>query len=84
MNNFLAKTLSSINALVAIVILVVATLSGATAASAQGGSGMFVIGAVFGAVAGLIFAALICGTIALLVMIERHLSIIAEATKRPQ
>lgn len=84
MNNFLAKTLSSINALVAIVILVVATLSGATAASAQGGSGMFVIGAVFGAVAGLIFAALICGTIALLVMIERHLSIIAAATKRPQ
>lgn len=84
MNNFLAKTLSSINALVAIIILVVTTLTGATAASAQGGSGLFVIGAIFGAVAGLVIAALVCGTIALLVMIERHLSVIADATRKPQ
>ena len=51
MNNFLAKTLASINALIAIIILAVSTLSTGAAASAQGGSGMFVVGAVIGAMA---------------------------------
>jgi hypothetical protein len=80
MNNFLAKTLASINALIAVVILAFCTLSGATAASAQGGSGMFVIGAIVG----IAVAALVCGTIAFLTLIERHLSVIAAATRQPQ
>jgi membrane associated rhomboid family serine protease len=83
MNNFLAKTLSSINALIAIVILAFSTLSGATAA-AQGGSGMFIVGAILGAIGGIVVAALICGTIAFLALIERHLSEIAAATRQPR
>ncbi|TCU10490.1 hypothetical protein [Rhizobium sullae] len=84
MNNFLAKTLASINALIAVVILAFCTLSGATTASAQGGSGMLVIGAIVGAIAGIAVAALVCGTIAFLTLIERHLSVIAAATRQPQ
>ncbi|OWK23725.1 hypothetical protein AJ87_29200 [Rhizobium yanglingense] len=84
MNNFLAKTLASINALIAIVILAFITLSGATAASAQGESGMFVIGAIFGAIAGIVVAALVCGTIAFLTLIERHLSVIAAAARQSE
>ena len=84
MNNFLAKTLSSINALIAIVILAFFTLSGATGASVQGGSGMFAIGAILGAIAGIVVAALICGTIAFLTLIERHLAEIAAATRQPR
>jgi hypothetical protein len=83
MNNFLAKTLSSINALIAIVILAF-TLSGATAASALGGSSMFLVGAIFGGIAGIVVAALVCGTIAFLALIERHLSEIAAATRQPR
>lgn len=84
MNNFLAKTLSSINALIAIVILAFSTLSGATAAAAQGGSGMFIVGAILGVIGGIVVAALICGTIAFLALIERHLSEIAAATRQPR
>ena len=81
MNNFLAKTLASINALIAIIILAVSTLSTGAAASAQGGSGMFVVGAMIGAIGGIVLASLICGTIAFLPLIERHLSVLAAATK---
>jgi hypothetical protein len=84
MNNFLAKTLSSINALIAVAIVAVSTLSGGTAAVAQGGSANFVVGAIFGAIAGVVVASLICGTIAFLTLIERHLSVIAAATKQPR
>jgi hypothetical protein len=83
-NNFLAKTLSSINALIAIAIVAVSTLSGGTAAATQGGSGSFVVGAILGAVAGIVVASLICGTIAFLTLIERHLSVIAAAPRQSQ
>lgn len=83
MNNFLAKTLSSINALIAIAIVAASTLSGGTAAVTQGGSGNFLLGAIIGGIIGIVVASLICGTIAFLTLIERHLSVIAAATKQP-
>ncbi|MBW6422658.1 hypothetical protein KX729_14460 [Rhizobium sp. XQZ8] len=82
MNNFLAKTLASINAVVAIIIIALATFSGTEMVSAQGGSSL--AGAILGGVVGLIVAALVCGTIALLVMIERHLGVIAASVKKAQ
>ncbi|MBB3655433.1 ABC-type multidrug transport system permease subunit [Rhizobium sp. BK650] len=76
MNNFLAKTLSSINALIAIVILAYFTLAGAMY--------MHLIGAILGAIVGIVVAALVCGTIAFLTLIERHLAEIAAATRQPR
>jgi len=81
MNNFLAKTLASINAIIAVIILAFSTFSAGAAASAQGGSGMFLVGALFGAIGGIVLASLICGTIAFLTLIERHLSVLAAAAK---
>ncbi|MDQ0454851.1 hypothetical protein [Rhizobium paknamense] len=84
MNRFLARTLSALNVLLALIIIAVATASGAT------GNGHYyyfdgqisVPGAIFGAIAGIFLAALVCGTIAFLTLIERHLSVLAEAVKR--
>ncbi|MET3662504.1 hypothetical protein [Aquamicrobium ahrensii] len=71
MNRFLAETLSLLNAIIAVLIVVAGVGVGY---QATGGaiSGMFA-----GAVAGALVAELACGTIAYLVLIERHLSKIA-------
>ncbi len=81
MNNFLFKALASINAILAVIILAGSTISAGAAAAAQGGPGMFVIGALFGAIGGIIAASLVCGTIAFLTLVERHLSVLAAAAK---
>jgi tetrahydromethanopterin S-methyltransferase subunit C len=78
MNNFLAKTLTSINALIAVVIFAYFTLLGPIL------TGMPIIGLVLGAIVGVIVAALVCGTIAFLALIERHLAEIAAATRQPR
>ncbi|OLP44569.1 hypothetical protein [Rhizobium oryziradicis] len=85
MNLFLARTLSTLNAVFALLIIVIATASGATGGSYYyyyGGSGISLTGAIFGGLGGVLIAALICGTIAFLTLIERHLSVLAEAAKR--
>lgn len=82
MNNFLARALSSINALVAIFIIAASCLGGGASAAMHGGSSMYAVGLVIGAIVGIIIAALVCGTIALLVMIERHLSVLAALARR--
>jgi tetrahydromethanopterin S-methyltransferase subunit C len=45
---------------------------------------MPVIGLILGAIVGVVAAALICGTIAFLALIERHLAEIAAATRQPR
>ena len=66
MNKFLADALSSVNALIAFLIIVVP----AFAAGVSGGSPLaFVVGGA----AGLILAILICGTLALLINIKDEL-----------
>lgn len=83
MNRFLARTLSTLNAVFALLIIVIATASGATGGSYYYyGSGISLTGAIFGDLGGVLLAALICGTIAFLTLIERHLSVLAEAAKR--
>lgn len=84
MNAFLAKMLSSLNALFAIAIIAISAITAGEAASSYGSSIPFAFGAIIGAIAGLIFASLVCGTIAFLVLIERHLSEIAAATRQPR
>ncbi|MFN3506222.1 MAG: hypothetical protein ACK4ZU_02015 [Allorhizobium sp.] len=79
MNRFLASTLSTINLLLALAIIVCAMVLGGTYGQAAGqlsGAGLLI-----GLVCGLIVAATICGLIAFLTLIERHLSFIAEANE---
>ncbi|WP_027488577.1 hypothetical protein [Allorhizobium undicola] len=86
MNRFLARTLSTLNILFALVIIVVGAMTGGAGGSAYYYyDGNFSIpGAIFGAIGGAVVAALICGTIAFLTLIERHLSILADAARRNQ
>jgi hypothetical protein len=66
MNKFLANALSSVNAFIAVVIIV---LPGIGAALAGGNPLAFI----FGCLAGLFLAILICGTLALLINIKDEL-----------
>jgi hypothetical protein len=83
MNSFLAKSLASINVVLAVLIFVVMTISGATTGMNYGGAGMLVVGTVFGGVCGLVIASLVCGTIAVLTLVERHLNAISHSLKQP-
>lgn len=68
MNRMLASSLSALNGLTAMLII---------AALSFGGSRLMadpIAGALLGAAIGIIIAALTCGAIALLVLIERHLA----------
>lgn len=83
MNRFLARTLSTLNAVFALLIIVVTTASGATGGGYYYYSGALSLpGAMLGCLVGVLVAALICGTIAFLTLIERHLSVLADAAKR--
>jgi membrane associated rhomboid family serine protease len=82
MNRFLARTLSTLNAVFALLIIVIATASGATGGGYYFTGSLSLTGAIFGGLGGVLVAALICGTIAFLTLIERHLSVLAEAAKR--
>jgi hypothetical protein len=80
MNNFLIGILSLVNQILAVVLIVGATLGGVTqpmgdyyAAPQPWG---YVIGGVVGLIGGLIAAAVVCGTIAAIVTIARELSAI--------
>ncbi|HBF30822.1 hypothetical protein [Rhizobium sp.] len=82
MNRFLAKTLSTLNAVFALLIIVIATASGATGGGYYYSGEMSIPGAILGGLGGVFVAALVCGAIAFLTLIERHLSVLAEAAKR--
>ena len=81
MNRFLFDTLTFLNGFIAVVIIVISA-----------GAGWFnpyfestqVVGVVLGALAGITTAALICGTIAFLALIERHMRTIAERAPSPR
>ncbi len=82
MNRFLASTLSTLNAVFALLIILVAAASGATGGGYYYGGPLSLTGAIMGGLAGVLVAALICGTIAFLTLIERHLSVLADAAKK--
>lgn len=73
MNQLLVRTLRAINSLIAFTIILAGTLAGAAL-----GPGPMLMGALFGAVAGLLLATLINGAIAIILEIERHLREIKE------
>ncbi|BCH63071.1 hypothetical protein RvVAT039_02870 [Agrobacterium vitis] len=81
MNRFLARTLSALNILFALLIITIAAASGATRGMYYTGE-LSIPGAVLGGLGGILVAALVCGTIAFLTLIERHLSVLADAAKR--
>lgn len=82
MNRFLARTLSTLNAVFALLIIVIATASGATGGGYYFTGEISIPGAILGGLGGVLVAALVCGAIAFLTLIERHLSILADAVKR--
>lgn len=71
MNRALAETLSFLNGLIAVVIVLIGLAAGYRI---SGGS---MLGALSGGFVGFLFAALACGAIAYLALIEHHLSVIA-------
>lgn len=76
MNKMLANLLSTLNALLALFIVVAGVLHGASFGQAPGE--LSVGGAVIGGVAGLLLAACVCGLIAFLALIEGHLGFLVE------
>jgi uncharacterized membrane protein len=79
MNRLLAQILNILNGVTAVVIIVFMT-GASTFGAARRGVPEFV-GFAGGLVAGLIAAAFFCGTIALLILIERHLATLARAAE---
>lgn len=71
MNRFLAETLSLLNGIIAVVIVLAGTYLGFRASYGN----MFV--SFLGAMLGIVVAALACGVIAYLALIENHLAKIA-------
>jgi uncharacterized membrane protein len=73
MNTLLVRTLEFLNGFIAVLIVGACTMSG------MGAAGGF--GAVVGLLGGIVIAAVVCGLIAYLSLIERHLSTIATSSK---
>jgi uncharacterized membrane protein len=71
MNRILAEALSALNGLIAIIIVIVGAIVGFRMSDGA------LIPVVIGAVIGFLLAALTCGAIAYLALIERHLNKIA-------
>jgi hypothetical protein len=84
MNHFLIGVLSLVNQILAVILIVGATLSGI--AQPMGGyydvpqPWSYVVGAVTGLIGGLVAAALVCGIIAAIVTIARELTAIRVQT----
>lgn len=79
MNRMLASTLSAMNALLALVIVLGCLLYGATYDQAPGE--LTGLGAMLGLIAGVVAASTVCGLIAFMTLIERHLNYIAVAAE---
>lgn len=76
MNRFIFDTLTFLNGLIAVASVVICAYAGS--ASPLLSQSAKVTGAVFGGIIGLIVAALLCGTIAFMALLEQHLRTIAE------
>lgn len=71
MNRILARSLGALNGIIAILIVIVGMLAGLHGAMGSP------IGLVLGGLAGFLIAALTCGIIAYLALIEKHLAALA-------
>lgn len=77
MNRILAETLSALNGVIAVAIVLAGMFIGALASSAN----LLVVA--LGGVMGLLVAALTCGIVAYIALIERHLARIASEPPQP-
>jgi len=87
MNRFLVDLLADLNVVLAIAILLFGAAAGYYWAKGTGDNLTFGMGIGIGLVAGLIVAAIVCGLLACLILIERHLRLIAddvEEMRRPE
>lgn len=75
MNKLLAQSLNALNGFIAILIVLIGAVAGLYGAAGS------TIGLILGAIAGFLVAALTCGIIAYLVLIERHLARIAASVE---
>jgi phage-related minor tail protein len=80
MNRFLFDTLTFINGFLAVIIIAGFTLQGWVNPYMQGAK---VLGVIIGLLAGIAVAAVVCGTIAFLALIERHMRTIADRGPAP-
>jgi prepilin signal peptidase PulO-like enzyme (type II secretory pathway) len=76
MNNFLADLLGLINGFLALIVIFVGTLIGAFYDPSQVSAEFNLVGAVLGALAGFGVAAVIFGTLAILISIRRELKLL--------
>jgi TRAP-type C4-dicarboxylate transport system permease small subunit len=81
-NSMLASILSTINALLALVIIVVGAGAGSSLATEQGYSSG--LGIAFGLVGGLLIAVMVCGVLALLIDIRAGIKEVAHLLKLQQ
>ncbi len=82
MNRTLIKALDGLNNLLAIFIILACTAAGFAGVHQQGGAA--IVGAILGLVVGLISASIVCGLLATLIEIEKHLRAMASAQPNPQ
>lgn len=75
LNRFLFDTLKFLNGFIAVAIIALSAVAGWTYPIFRAAPPL---GLLFGALAGVAFAALVCGSIAFLALIERHLRTIAD------
>lgn len=76
MNRFLASTLSALNLIYAVLITLGGIGIGAATADQSGAPAL--IGMVLGGIVGVLAASMLCGLVAFLTLIERHLSHLAD------
>lgn len=75
LSRFLFDTLTFLNGFIAVAIIALSTVAGWSYPIFRAAPPL---GLLLGALVGVVFAALICGTIAFLALIERHLRTIAD------
>jgi hypothetical protein len=78
LNRFLFDTLTFLNGFIAVIIILGAAVTGWSSPMFRGAP---VMGGIAGALVGITMAALVCGAIAFLALIERHLHTIAEKSQ---
>lgn len=79
MNRFLASTLTTLNALYALGIILGCVIYGAAAGQPTGS--INIAGAALGVVIGIVVASMFCGLVAFLALIEAHLRYLTEAAE---
>ena len=82
MNRTLIGALDTVNNLLALLIIIVCTVAGFVSPMAGGGGGNVVMGLI-GLIGGTVLAAIVCGLLAILIEVEKHLRKLATQHEKP-